>query len=723
MKLDTSRFPTAGGAVLATLVLLALALMQLVLAAAPALAESCPNAAERFGASANLPDCRAYELVTPAIKEDNSNLFDVFGFADGEHVFYNGIAPFPGAQAGGITPTLSYRTPEGWVTRALTPPQGPGESETLFTSGNADPLMPAAFTSDFSTAFVDSTFAADPRDQNLTHDVYRVDVASGASSLESLPDSGPMTESIYHPSGEYAGSEIYGSLLVGASDDGSRVFFTDVVKIPTAPGTPAVTASVGSEIYERHDDHTYLVGVLPDGSIPNCGAELGEGGFNNLQSSYQQYMYGAVAADGANVVFRTPAESETPSCNAAYNRHEGSLYLREDNGTPQARTVQLPGIVYLGRSLDGTKIFSGGDLEGDAGGGPLYVYDIATGQATKIGTGELLTASADGSVVYYLADPALNITLGGAEQKLMIYDHGVTKTVPGAGPGYAGKTLQNGTNYLGILARESLPVTTSDGSKLLFLDRVDLTAYNSAGPGCTSLNESIKGSQKTYLLEHCDEAYIYDLETNAFTCVSCSPDGTPPSTGTELFIPPGLTSQTPQATYSLTQNGSRAFFETANSLVPQDTNGQTDVYEWENGHIYLISSGQGVQGSRLDGVSSNGDDVIVQTADVLLPQDVENSTQIYDARVGGGFPYTTPVYGCDSGQCQGPQTPAPAFSPPASATFVGVGNPPAQSVGTAPESKTAQSKHKAKAKRKLKRKSSRRKGNGQRGKHNPKGRK
>jgi hypothetical protein len=117
------------------------------------------------------------------------------------------------------------------------------------------------------------------------------------------------------------------------------------------------------------------------------------------------------------------------------------------------------------------------------------------------------------------------------------------------------------------------------------------------------------------------------------------------------------------------------FFETADALVPQDTNGLSDVYEWENGRVYLISSGQGTAGSILSGASSNGEDVFFLTTDRLAPQDIESAAQIYDARVGGGFAYRPFVPGCDSGQCQGPQTPAPVFGAPASATFVGLGNP------------------------------------------------
>ena len=131
--------------------------------------------------------------------------------------------------------------------------------------------------------------------------------------------------------------------------------------------------------------------------------------------------------------------------------------------------------------------------------------------------------------------------------------------------------------------------------------------------------------------------------------------------------------------------------------MPQDTNGRIDVYEWENGRIFLISSGQGTSESLFSGASSNGDDVFIATTDHLAPQDIESSTQIYDARVDGGFVYAPFTSGCDSGQCQGPQTPAPSFGAPASATFVGLGNP-------VPAAPAAKAKAKAKPKKKPKKK-------------------
>jgi hypothetical protein len=669
--------PTVGAA-LAALLLVALALAALVPAAASA-EEACPNASLRFGPSANLPDCRAYELVTPAVKEDNSYIYRAYGFASGEHVFFTSILPLPGAKNGSEQHALSSRTPAGWITTPLTTAQGPGNYP-------GEESAEVSFTSDFSAAFADSPYAADPRDQNRYTDVYRIGIPSGSASIESLPDTGPMTEELY---GYSEGEEAFqlGSFTAGNSADGSHVFFETLARLPTAPGTPADTSADGAELYERYDEHTYVVGVMPDGSVAPCGAEVGDGGGTPIGSSYNNVRGGAVSPDGSNVVFHTFAAGglSTPECPHSFHsitpseRQIGGLYLREDNGTPQAKTVELPGKFYLGRTADGLTVLSTGGPGGrTAEGEPIYEYNVPTGQVTTVGHGSLLAYSDDGSVVYYLTHSREEEPYETSETQLEVYDHGVTKTVPGAGSEYAGGSYEQDNTLIGYRVNE-LPVATPDGSKILFLDRADLAGYDTFGPTCA---EGRPGD--------CREAYIYDLSSGSLTCVSCNPSGAPPLANAALYKVTFAVGLFPSLTPPLlSEDGSRAFFETDEALVPQDTNGVSDVYEWENGHIYLISSGQGGEygqsgskgyglsslGSSLVGASSNGDEVFFETADRLVPQDEESSRAIYDARVGGGFPYTPPGHGCDSGQCQGPQTPAPVFAPPASSTFVGVGNP------------------------------------------------
>jgi hypothetical protein len=674
--------PTVGTA-LAALLLTALALTALAPANASA-EEACPNASLRFGPSANLPDCRAYELVTPAVKEDNSFIYRAYGFAAGEHVFFTSILPLPGAKNGSEQRALSSRTAAGWVTTPLTTSQGPG----VFQGGNDTGEV--SFTSDFSAGFIESTYAVDPRDQNRYSDVYRIGIPSGSASIESLPDAGPMTEELYAPPPgvTYPEAETpQGSFTAGNSTDGSRVFFETLSHLPTAPGTPADTHLAGTELYERYDEHTYVVGVLPDGSVAPCGAEVGDGG-GTVVEYYNLVRGGAVSPDGSNVVFHTDAKGgpATPECSHSFHginpredEEAGGLYLREDNGTPQAKTVELPGKFYLGRTADGLTVLSTGGLGGNAEGEPIYEYNVPTGQVTTVGHGALVAYSDDGSVVYYETHASEGEPFFSSESELEVYDHGVTKTVPGAGAEYAGGSYYQSVPSLIGFRVDQLAVTTPDGSKILFLDRADLAGYDTFGPTC---DEGRPGN--------CREAYIYDLSSGSLTCVSCNPSGAPPLANTALYEVPltvGLfASPTPPL---LSEDGSRAFFQTAEALVPQDTNGVRDVYEWENGHIYLISSGQGGEygtsgnssggistlGSTLAGANSNGDEVFFTTTDRLVPQDEEDSRAIYDARVDGGFPYTPPGHGCDSGQCQGPQTLAPVFAPPASSTFVGVGNP------------------------------------------------
>jgi hypothetical protein len=653
-----------------------------------AMADSCPNAALRFGPSANLPDCRAYELVTPRIKGDNSSLREIHGFADGEHVMFATYVPLPGAQSGQFGMGLSSRTPEGWVTTSLTTPSGPGEPFGLnggrsATLGDGLRLLAmVTFTRGFSAAFINSPLQYGELDQNQHWNTFRVDIPSGAASIESLPDSGPMTEELIDPPSRPPGGQYLapGAFILGNSADGSRVFFETTVPLPTAPGDPPATHILGDEIYERHGGHTHLVSILPSGSAPECGAEVVRG----LGNGFETAGYGFVSEDGSDVVF-----SAAPTCSGAVKG-----YMRVDNGMPDARTIELPGL-FLARTADHEKLL----LEGE---GAIYEYDVSSGQDTIVSEyssnlefkSGLLGFSADGSRVYSSPGP---YSAGG---HLSLSDNGVIKQLPIPATGLLGEFLPAGE-------ASNRATVSSDGSRLVFVDRENLTSYDSNG-------------------HH--EVYVYDATTNKITCVSCNPDGASPQQdsgllageslgygGTEEEQAERIRSQDDlvERNYpAISTDDKHVFFDSREALVPQDTNGIEDVYEWEQlgtgtcgvsntsyssvsgGCVYLISSGAGSNGSWIVGASEDGRNVLFMSNDSLVPQVDENAQQIYDARVDGGFPYTPPSYGCDSGQCQGPQTPAPPLlAPPPSATFVGVGNP-------TPE--TASVKAKSKSKRRTK---------------------
>ena len=118
------------------------------------------------------------------------------------------------------------------------------------------------------------------------------------------------------------------------------------------------------------------------------------------------------------------------------------------------------------------------------------------------------------------------------------------------------------------------------------------------------------------------EMYSYEPASGKIVCVSCIPDGAPPTSNVEasdngLFM----------------TNDGRTFFSTADALVPQDTDGIRDVYEYVEGRPQLISSGTGskevgltVVGTGLSkigliGVSANGTDVYFSTYDTLVARD------------------------------------------------------------------------------------------------------
>ena len=124
---------------------------------------------------------------------------------------------------------------------------------------------------------------------------------------------------------------------------------------------------------------------------------------------------------------------------------------------------------------------------------------------------------------------------------------------------------------------------------------------------------------------------------------------------------------------SLTDDG-RVFFTTPDPLVAADTDEKQDVYEWEPQGRPATAKDPVPPSTRqrapaspssppaprtfdsgLLGADASGTDVYFFTRDSLVPQDKNGPTmKIYDAREGGGFPYTPPRVECKaSDECHG----------------------------------------------------------------------
>ena len=220
---------------------------------------------------------------------------------------------------------------------------------------------------------------------------------------------------------------------------------------------------------------------------------------------------------------------------------------------------------------------------------------------------------------------------------------------------------------------------SGDGRTLMFTSRGSLTGYDNHGAGgnCAEHGEPAP----------CDEVYVYDAGSggaSSLTCVSCNPSGTPATSDALLYHAENDGSVPPPTLYpwelprNLSEDGSRAFFETEEALLPADSNSVMDVYEWERegagscpagrggGCLYLISSGVSSEPSYFAQASSSGGDVFFFTRQSLVGQDEDELVDLYDARVDGGIAAQNPpapAAPCLGEACHPAQPPVPATGP------------------------------------------------------------
>ena len=210
------------------------------------------------------------------------------------------------------------------------------------------------------------------------------------------------------------------------------------------------------------------------------------------------------------------------------------------------------------------------------------------------------------------------------------------------------------------------------------------------------------------------EVFLYDSATGKLVCPSCNPTGARPLGVFDAEVFPGplvdhnaiwrghwlaasVPGWTAQAlTLALYQSrylsdSGRLFFNSSDALVPADTNGVMDVYQYEppgvgsctqsspsyssvsGGCVDLISSGASPEESAFLDASESGNDVFFLTASRLTPKDIDGAFDVYDASVGGGEAPVLSPPACQGDSCQLPAAP-PNDPTPGSLTFNGAGN-------------------------------------------------
>jgi hypothetical protein len=639
-----------------------------------------------------LPDNRAYELVTPPNKGDAEDMFapseeehDHFAETEygspseaGNGFLFKTYASFGESPASGENGYVFSRGARGWSYIPLAVP-----------SLGVQSVSPDVF---------------DPADMSkvgVEDEVGSVASPAGAQLTSIIgPVGGPYTTLHVDPPAGHNEFEADNTHIVGASRDLSHVVL-ESLDHTLAPGAEGGSGDV---LYEYSGGPLKLVNVDSGGApVSPCGAILG-------QSKIPGTSHGAVSADGSKVFFTAPdpyarnAEG-SGGCWNGHGINAPQLYMRTGKTTSELSapeeaapdtTANHPA-VYVGASEDGSRVFfvSEGELTTNSSGAhdrELYEYDTKSRKLTRVSGGEsgsaadVLTVpaiSADGSTVYFTATGRLTgsapASIGEGEADLYRYETTSRTTVYVATVGqndYPRDTLSGWAPmpWVGLLSSANW-YTTPDGRYLVFATKRALTGYSTveASPGDCPEGNGISPNG------HCQEIYRYDAVSAALECLSCDPTGAAP-TSNASFADSAMNSIQWGAgpVRAMSNDGAYVFFNTGDALVPRDGNGKLDVYEWHEGRISLISSGNDLSPSFFLGASASGHDVFFGTHARLASADADSAGDLYDARIcTASDPCIEAAAGetaqCEGDTCQNPPPP-PIEATPGSLTFSGAGN-------------------------------------------------
>jgi hypothetical protein len=578
----------------------------------------------------HLPDGRAWEMVSPSDKDGGAigapgTLFgggDFQAAAAGPAFAYSSATAF--AEAGSAPPVsqyLSARAGSGWATQNLSPPidsaafgdEPNGAPFRLFSESLSDSVL---FGGDPCRGVAGCPIPSAPLPGSGAPtgypELYLGDSATGA--YQALITQAELNHSAVT-------AEHFEASLLAATPDLSHLVISscaaltsNATEVSSGPG-----ACNGGEqnLYEWSGGALTLLNLLPGETTGTPGAVIGA-------------SLGAISEDGSRVYFTV--------------LEDGPLYLRE--GT---QTKLLPETIGGGASFQAAS--TNGQIAYFTKGAHLYRYEASNGTSTDIApTGEVtgvLGASAEGQVVYFQDAAGLERWQGGTT---VLVASGANASIPASAP------PANGS------ARVS-----ADGEHLAFLSNQELSDYENAGTTELYLYGPPPGSSTPQLL-----------------CVSCNPTGERPEGSASLpGAPDNGSSPLPYKSRALSAGGNRLFFESSDDLNLQDTNKRPDVYEWEAqgegdcarspGCVNLISSGRSSEGATFLDASADGQDAYFLTDGSLVSSD-PGSIDVYDAKVGGGFPEAIKPIPCEADACQAlPPTPE---DPTPGTLLKGPENPP-----------------------------------------------
>jgi hypothetical protein len=700
-------------------------LAAVVIPAAPALAatgEACPNEAVRAESNTSpltgqlydmgLPECRAYEMVSPLEKQQHDAL-KIIGpgrisvSPEGSAIEWTSEGAYAGAENYQVhsshpaNPYVAQRTASGWVTRSGYPP--------INLIEDPEPV-------DGSTGVYSPNLA----DETVCGGVTSTGAGVGPTIRCALRD---PTTGVWTSTPEYTEltGEIAGGITVGASRTGEDIVFYGEPGVPFLPSDTSGSCQEEGHcggIYEEAgvgsaSPELRLVNVDNNGEMIGPENTNGVGDlFIDAPTSATGSDYQAVSADGSKIFFTATPSGGVPTI---YARIDGEETVSISNPSPSECTTcsaTPQAAVYQGASADGSKVFFTTDQQLlDSGTGEenaLYEYDFNNPPAQRIvkvsggglgdvtpganaGIAGVVSVSEDGSHVYFVAGGVLTTLPNGLGQ--------TASASPGSDNLYTYDTDTGETKFVATLLEEdkqlwgfgvNIPESestgdirqaqaTPDGRYLVFDSYAKLIT---AGPEADT-----SGAQ---------QVYRYDFQTGNIIRVSVGHEGFANNGNT-----PGFNAVIGEADFSsgeassptvndsnraISENGETIAFISAAQLQSTDIVSGTnkwcgeeathsdagcEVYVWHDGAVNMISDGQDPAGAVYAGMSGTGSDIFFQTRTQLVGQDTDHLGDIYDARIGGGFPAPPAESSCAGEACQGSASSSPAFGAPGTASFSG----------------------------------------------------
>ncbi|MDR9373091.1 hypothetical protein Q5424_28595, partial [Conexibacter sp. JD483] len=584
-------------------------------------ADGCANAAFRSGAGARLPDCRAWEQVSPVEKDGNDvvNSGTIASVAGGDRVYFNAAGAFAGAES--VLYDTAYLGSRGgdWSTRGTDPGLTPTGLLVKATLGLSEDGTHAVVVTSNALAAGAIEGGSNLYLRDLTQPAsYRLIAATA-------------TRAMYEDLTGFGGQ---GNYIGGTADLSAIAFQTTTPLLADAP--------VGvRSLYLWHDGRLSLASRLPDGSAADMS-------YDGNSPSRRQHR---LSDDGTRLWFRFDRTLYQ------YVEGEGTTLITRSHraGDDPARAVQIDGDVVASR--DGRTLWFLGlqPLTDDSQLSGIYRWSAGDDSLAAVGgdgAAALIDVSADGRLAWIGARSSLTPDSGGPadfDARLYLLD-----------------TQSGEIRYVARFSREIGGVDTyrfsPDGRRVAFVSFSPVTGVDNADAACRE--PGYPGADG-----FCGNVFTWDAgrPEEPVRCLSCGPPGMAHAGPSATFGRP-VTFFDGRGSRAVTDDG-RVWFDSPDRLVPADTNSVGDVYEYTPGSgLSLLTSGTSGEPAGFGDVSEDGRDVFFVTAERLVPQDADVLADLYTARVGGGIAgqQVAPRQaggGCGGDACRPAPTVVPDSSP------------------------------------------------------------